>query len=450
MRRFAILLLALAFAGAAAAQTQIRWYVGLGAGSDVGVIPVQEEFVANFNASQDDIELILEIVDNDQAYDVLATQIAAGNPPDIVGPVGIRGRNAFPGIFADLTPYIEATDYDLSDFDPALVDVYNVEGEGQIGIPFAVFPSYITYNKTLFDEAGLPYPPHAYGEPYTTWEGETVDWDLAAMRDVGMLLTVDGNGFDAAMPEFDNNNVVQWGFGEQWTDLRGRLAKFGAGTFVDENGDAIIPAHWAQGVQWLHDAMWVDGWIPNAPYSGSDFLAAGDLLASGNVGMVHTHLWYQGCCMAGFEDEWDLAAMPTGLTGVPVAKLHGDTFGITSASPNKEAAFEVLVAMFEPENMVTLSEIYGGMPARESLAGSYIASFGENNFPDRDVDWSVVTASLGYADSPSHEGPLPAFRDAEQLYIAFDQRLNNEADLDVGSELALLQAELQLLFDSVR
>ena len=33
----------------------------------------------------------------------------------------------------------------------------------------------------------------------------------------------------------------------------------------DENGDAIIPAHWATGVQWLHDAMWVDGWIPNAP-----------------------------------------------------------------------------------------------------------------------------------------------------------------------------------------
>ena len=142
--------------------------------------------------------------------------------------------------------------------------------------------------------------------------------------------------------------------------------------------------------------------------------------------------------------------MPTGLTGVPVAKLHGDTFGITAASPNKEAAFQVLISMFEPENMLVLSDIYGGMPARESLTDAYIESYGESNFPDRDVDWSVVPASLGYADSPSHEGYLPAFRDAEQLYIAFEQRLNNEADLDVASELALLQAELQLLFDSVR
>lgn len=450
MRRIALSLLAVMLASVALAQTEVRWFVGLGAGSDVPVIPIQEEFVANFNASQDEIELILEIVDNDQAYDVLATQIAAGNPPDIVGPVGIRGRNAFPGIFADLTPYIEANDYDLSDFDPALVEVYNVEGEGQIGIPFAVFPSFITYNKTLFDEAGLPYPPHEYGEPYTTWEGETVPWDLNALRDLGMLLTFDANGFDATEPEFDINNVVQWGFGEQWTDLRGRLTKFGAGTFADADGNAIIPEHWATGVQWIHDAMWVDGWIPNAPYSGSDFLAGGDFTSSGNVAMTHTHLWYHGCCIGGLEDEWDLAAMPVGLTGVPVAKLHGDTFGIMNASANQAEAFQVLMAMFEPENMLILSDIYGGMPARESLAGEYIETYGATNFADRDVDWSVVTASLGYADSPSHEGPLPAFRDAEQLYIAFDQRLNNEADFDVASELALLQAELQLLFDSVR
>ena len=68
-RTLPILLLALL--GLALAQTEVRWYVGLGAGSDEPVIPIQEEFVANFNASQDDIELILEIVDNDQAYDVL-------------------------------------------------------------------------------------------------------------------------------------------------------------------------------------------------------------------------------------------------------------------------------------------------------------------------------------------------------------------------------------------
>jgi multiple sugar transport system substrate-binding protein len=46
--------------------------------------------VDEYNASQDKYELLLEIVDNDVAYDTLSTQIAAGNAPDIVGPVGIR------------------------------------------------------------------------------------------------------------------------------------------------------------------------------------------------------------------------------------------------------------------------------------------------------------------------------------------------------------------------
>lgn len=450
MRKIALALLVLALAATATAQTQVRWFVGLGAGSDEPTIAAQEDFVAEFNASQDEIELVLEIVDNDQAYDVLATQIAAGNPPDIVGPVGIRGRNSFPGVFTDLGDLIAANDYDLSDFDPALVEVYNVEGEGQIGIPFAVFPSYLSYNKTLFDEAGLPYPPHEYGEPYTTWEGETVPWDLDAMRDVAMLLTVDANGADATMPDFDLNQIEQWGYGHQWTDLRGRLTIFGAGTFVDEDGNAVIPAHWAQGAQWLHDAMWVDGFYPSGPYGGSALLGEDNWFASGNIGMVNTHLWYQACCMFELEDEWDLAAMPAGLTGEPVAKLHGDTFGIMEGSDVKEAAFDVLTYMLEPENMTTLVGIYGAMPARQSLASDYIDTFAESTFPDRDVDWSVVPASLGYADSPSHEGYLPAFREAENLYISFSQRMDNEPDFDVATELELLQAELQLLFDSAR
>jgi multiple sugar transport system substrate-binding protein len=75
-----------------------------GAGSDEGTFAGQQAVVDEFNASQDKIELVLEIVDNDAAYDTLATQIAAGNAPDIVGPVGIRGRDSFKGAWLDLQP----------------------------------------------------------------------------------------------------------------------------------------------------------------------------------------------------------------------------------------------------------------------------------------------------------------------------------------------------------
>ena len=122
MKKLLFILLAIVFASLALAQTEIRWYVGLGAGTDQALIDAQNEFVDRYNSSQSDVNLILEIVDNAQAYDVLATQIAAGNPPDIVGPMGIRGRDAFPGAWLDMAPLIAANNYDLSDFDPALID----------------------------------------------------------------------------------------------------------------------------------------------------------------------------------------------------------------------------------------------------------------------------------------------------------------------------------------
>ena len=107
--------------GAVGAQERvpIRWYVGLGGGTDAPLIDAQEQVVADFNASQDQIELTLEVVDNDQAYDVLSTQIAANNAPDVVGPMGIRGRASFPNAWLDLTDLIDSTGYDLSDFDPS-------------------------------------------------------------------------------------------------------------------------------------------------------------------------------------------------------------------------------------------------------------------------------------------------------------------------------------------
>ncbi len=449
MRKLAAVLALLAVLGVATAQTQVRWFVGLGAGSDEPTIAAQQAVVDAFNASQNDIRLVLEVVENELAYDILATQIAAGNAPDIVGPVGIRGRSDFPGAWLDLSDLIAATNYDLSDFDPALVDFYKIEGQGQIGLPFGVFPSYITYNKDLFDEAGLAYLPSRYGEPYITADGEELPWNLDTLRDLAMFLTVDANGNDATMAEFDVNRVVQWGFMVFWSDMRGYLTLFGAGNFVDADGDAVIPEHWAEGAQWIHDAMWQDYFWPNGPYEASDLLQWSPFM-TGNLAMAQTHLWYFSCCMFDLADEWAFAPMPAAPDGTTTAKLHADTFSITAASRNHEAAFEVLTYLLSPEIAQRLNTIYGGMPARLSLQDAFLEGFFAEFFPERDIDFTVVADGLLYPDNPNHEEGMPANREAQALYNAFWQRFANTADFDVAGELAMLQAELQILFDSAR
>src|SRR5512141_1428719 len=96
----------------------VYWYIGLGAGSQPAQIPLEKAFVDKFNASQTEIQLISQIVDNRYARDNLTAQLAAGNAPDIVGPVGTAGRAAFPGQFADIAELMKKANYDPGDIDP--------------------------------------------------------------------------------------------------------------------------------------------------------------------------------------------------------------------------------------------------------------------------------------------------------------------------------------------
>ncbi len=433
-------------------RTRVRWFVGLGAGSDEPTFAPQQAVVDEFNASQDKIELVLEVVDNNSAYDTLATQIAAGNAPDIVGPVGIRGRDSFKGAWVDLDPLIAKYNYDLSDFDPALVDFYRVQEEGQLGIPFAIFPSFIIYNKDLFDEAGLAYPPTEHGAPYIDADGNSRPWDMDTLRDLAMFLTVDANGKDATSPDFDNQKIVQFGFQNQWTDPRGIGTFFGAGSFLADDGKtAQIPEPWKAAWEWNYKAMWEDWFIPNGPYGGADFLQGpGGPFSSGNMAMIHMHLWYVAPWALGeVPFDWNFAATPS-YNGQITAKMHADTFGILKGSKNQDAAFEVLTYMLSPETSVKLLSIYGGMPARLSMQDAYFDNYSATNFPGKDLNWDVVVEAMAYADNPNHESWMPSFQETNDRYNEFWNYLANTPGLDFNAEVETLRVALQRIFDAAR
>jgi multiple sugar transport system substrate-binding protein len=428
----------------------VRWFVGLGAGSDEGTFEPQQAVVDAFNASQDRIELVLEIVDNEVAYDTLATQIAAGNAPDIVGPVGIRGRDTFKGAWLDLQPFIEANNYDLSDFDPAMVDFYLVQEEGQLGIPFGIFPSFMMYNFDLFDEAGLNYPPAQYGESYVWPDGTESEWNMDTLRDVAMMMTVDANGNDATMEDFDPENIVQFGFMNQWTDPRGIGTFFGAGSFLADDGEtAQIPEPWQAAWKWTYDGWWNDWFIPNGPYGGADFLQGpGGEFSSGSLAMIHMHTWFVAPWALGDVGfDWDLGATP-GYEGTITSKMHADTFSIPKGSSNPEAAFEVLTYMLSEEVAPDLLAIYGGMPARLSLQDDYLDNYTAENFPGRTINWDVAVDGMAYADNPNHESWMPSFLETTDRYNEFWNYAANTPGLDMDAEIEALRADLQDIFDA--
>ena len=59
----------------------------------------------------------------------------------------------------------------------SVVDIYKLD-EGQVGIPFAIYPSALFYQKDMFEEAGLNEPPHKYGDQYKMPDGSDGRLDL--------------------------------------------------------------------------------------------------------------------------------------------------------------------------------------------------------------------------------------------------------------------------------
>lgn len=446
----AVLMMAMLVAPAAAQQkTVVTWFVGLGTGTNSEQIAVQNKVVEEFNASQDEIELVINIASaNEAADDLFTTLVAGGTPPDIVGPVGVGGSNRYEDLWADLQPLVDASGYDLSAFDPALVELYKTADGRLLGIPFAVFPSITYYNPGLFDEAGLNYPPQEFGAPYVMPDGTEVPWDYATMREIAMILTVDANGNDATMPEFDPANIVQFGMNFQWARMRLMWTDIQPEDWFDEETNTVImPDSWRTATQWIYDAVWTDHFMPNATYDASEAFGSGNAYSSGKLAMAVTPLWYT-CCLGNSVGnfEWDLAVVPRSLDGEYHVATDADTFRMLKTSQNPEAAFKVLSYLLN-EAVPSLAPVYGAFPARPEYQQAWIES--KSAQYNWGVNWQVAVDSLAYNNPGNmhHESNMTNYGKATDRVFAFQTFLFSDAGqgMDVNAELDKLLADVQAI-----
>jgi multiple sugar transport system substrate-binding protein len=437
---------------ASSGPVEVRWFVGLGTGTDPAQVAVQEEVVKDFNASQSDVKLVLEIVPNDAARDTLSTQIASGAGPDIVGPVGWGGSNAFYGQWLDITPQIESSGFDTSVFDPALLEFYQTE-EGQVGLPFAVFPGAMFFIPTMFDEAGLAYPPQTYGEKYVL-DGAEVDWNWETITEVAKRLTIDVNGLNSTEEGFDRTQIVQVGYSAQWQHPNS-VATFYDGAAKIYSGDAkgeyesTIPAGWKEAWQWYYDGMYGEQpFIPTGPLAGSPEFGTGNVFNSGKAAMGLTQTWYT-CCLGDFAkagNEFQLGIQPMGADGEVNGRIDADTYRIWKGTKNPDQAFQALAYLITTGGDKLLPT-YGAMPAIASKTQAFF-DVKAKDYPFVTAEsWDVFNQGLAYPDTPSSEQYQPNWKEAFDRQQVFQDLMNNTEGLDFEAEFAKLVDDLNVIYN---
>lgn len=436
-------------------KVQIRWFVGLGTGTNAEQVATQEEVVADFNASQDKIELVLEIVPNDSAVQTLSTQIASGNGPDVIGPVGWTGSNSFFGQWLDIGPLVNASGFDTSVFDPALVDSYQTE-EGQVGLPFAVFPAAVYFQPALFDEVGLAYPPQAYGDMYEL-DGEKVEWNWDTFAEVARRLTIDVNGLNSTEEGFDRTQIQQVGYQPQWQTHTNYMASYRAGAAKIYEGDtagsyvSTMPESWKEANRWVYDAIWGEQpFAVPASVTGAAEWGGGNVFNSGRAAMIVTPLWYT-CCLGEFAAaglEFQAGIMPLGDDGEYHGRVDADTFRIWSGTKNPEEAYAVLQYLITT-GADKLLPVYGALPAIPDKRESFWAGQTERYPFLSPESISVFEAGLSYPDAPSAEQYQPNYPEAwSRGQTFFDLLLNTApAQLDFDAEWNQLVTDLEAIYN---
>ena len=414
----------------------IRWFVGLDQGTTPDQVAAEERFVYDYNAAPGHPVIKLEIVPNGVALDRLETEMASGNSPDIVGPFSAGDLSHIEDLFLDLGPEATKAKTDLADFDSSVLDLATSADGKLSALPYSISPGVLAYNKKLFDQAGLPYPPHTVGQQYL---GKEWSWDTVAA--IAAKLTRDANGKTLGQTGFNALDVVQYGLDFGYADARRMASTFAAGSVVDsEHLTATIPAAWSHAWHWYQDAMWKSGFAPSERNAQTQVLGVSvPLFYTGHVGMQTMWPWELSAMtpIASREGmDWDVAVMPS-YQGKTTSPVDVETFGIPKTSKHPAEAYAAMTQIMSDPG---LRAAYGlDLPAQTSQRQAAIASLRASlSLPAGGIDWSVMNEMATQPAIPSPDSALPDQSRSLASLASFYEKLRTDSKLDVDAALTAL------------
>ena len=328
--------------------------------------------------------------------------------------------------------------------------------QGTVGLPFAVYPSAIFYNTTLFDAAGLNYPPAKYGDQYKEADGTMVDWSWTELQKVAQELTLDAKGNNSLSPAFDKTTITQYGYTWNFENQPSYWGTFwGNGSYVAADGKtAQAPDAWVAAWKWTYSGIWgAQPWMANASVEASADFGSGNAWGSGKVAMTDEPIWYS-CCL-GSVKNWDFGTMPD-YNGKVNGRIDADTFRIWKGTKHPQEAFDVLkwlvtdgtkdliIGYTDPTTNKPVAPAYGAVPARTADLQTWLTAK-QAQFPSV-KNWQTLLDGLNYPDTPSAEAYMPNYNEAWARGTTFANLVMNTSGLDMDKEIATFVSDLTAIF----
>ena len=329
--------------------THISFWNGL-TGSD-GV--TLNEMLAGFAADNPDVSVTVEMIIWNTLYQKLQTAFVAGTEPDMI----LLHASEIPqfagfGVLRDLSDQYTSGGGWLPDDDISETTMSGMFWDGgNYGIPLDNHGRGLWINTGMFEAAGLSTDPASAPTTYEGWV------------ELFQKLTLDANGNNALSPDFDPENVVQWGFtvGE-WPNVNfmGALYQHG-GSFLSEDGTTIT-VNSPEGItalQQLVDLVYTYHVSP--PAAGFDTWQG---FGAGAVAVLPTGTWYRNQSL--LQSDIPSTAWPNFQFGAePAAWFGTHTFMIPASTEGAELDAVQRLIEWVSENQVAWASS-GQVPARLS------------------------------------------------------------------------------------
>ncbi|MBN8636964.1 MAG: extracellular solute-binding protein [Anaerolineae bacterium] len=357
------------------------------------VVPLEEQgtpldeayqtFISDFETAHANVDV--NALETPPEFDTqLLVDLAAGTAPDVWNQdASTFARLVDGGYLMDLRQCLELTpSLNLERFFPTVLSIWQPEADGPIyALPNDFTPMVIYYNTASFERAGVEPPP--------------ADWTWDDLIQLSQELTLDSSGRNRLDPEFDETNVVQWGF-------RVRKWAFEWLYRVWQNGSDVIAP----------DGSTVSGYL-DSPESIAAITFLRDLVTEYGVSPEPT-VYDQLIQQAGFLDRFllgEFAMFDRGhweLVGLRAnANYQEGSFGILSQPASAQEATVFYASGFVVNASLT--------DAEKQAACDFIAAATDRGYQDtKAITGIAISGNQAAAEAAAQDNPYP---EIEEVFV---------------------------------